>query len=83
MMRSPSKRAEKLYEAIQQKNVRRSSDIIECKTAKTSLDVNDVIYCDQQGWISDMGIDGPTFVPKSGYFLLIWVKVCPHKLAFS
>ena len=21
-----------------------------------------------QGWISDMGIDGPTFVPKSGYF---------------
>ena len=19
-------------------------------------------------WISDMGIDGPTFVPKSGYF---------------
>ena len=36
-----------------------------------------------QGWISDMGIDGPTFVPKSGYFLLIWVKVCPQKLAFS
>ena len=30
-----------------------------------------------------MGIDGPTFVPKSGYFLLIWVKVCPQKLAFS
>ena len=29
-----------------------------------------------------MGIDGPTFVPKSGYFLLIWVKVCPQKLAF-
>ena len=24
-----------------------------------------------QGWISDMGIDGPTFVPKSGYFLPI------------
>ena len=21
-----------------------------------------------QGWISEMGIDGPTFVPKSGYF---------------
>ena len=21
-----------------------------------------------QGWISDMGINGPTFVPKSGYF---------------
>ena len=21
-----------------------------------------------QRWISDMGIDGPTFVPKSGYF---------------
>ena len=21
-----------------------------------------------------MGIDGPTFVPKRGYFLLIWVK---------
>ena len=36
-----------------------------------------------QGWISDMGIDGPTFVPKSGYFLLIWVKVCPQKLTFS
>ena len=36
-----------------------------------------------QGWISDMGIDGPTFVPKSGYFLLIWVKVCPQKLVFS
>ena len=29
-----------------------------------------------------MGIDGPTFVSKSGYFLLIWVKVCPQKLAF-
>ena len=36
-----------------------------------------------QGWISDMGINGPTFVSKSGYFLLIWVKVCPQKLAFS
>ena len=36
-----------------------------------------------QKWISDMGIDGPIFVPKSGYFLLIWVKVCPQKLAFS
>ena len=36
-----------------------------------------------QGWISDMGIDGPTFVPKSGYFLPILVKVCPQKLAFS
>ena len=36
-----------------------------------------------QGRISDMGIDGPTFVPKSGYFLLIWVKICPQKLAFS
>ena len=36
-----------------------------------------------QGWISDMGIDGPTFVPKSGYFLPIWIKVCPQKLAFS
>ena len=36
-----------------------------------------------QGWISDMGIDGPTFVPKSGYFLLILVKVCPQNLAFS
>ena len=32
-----------------------------------------------QGWRSDMGIDGPTF----GYFLLIWVKVCPQKFAFS
>ena len=30
-----------------------------------------------------MGIDGPTFVPKSGYFLLILFKVCPQKLAFS
>ena len=31
-----------------------------------------------------MGIEGPTFVPKSGYFfLLIWVKVRPQKLAFS
>ena len=30
-----------------------------------------------------MRIDGPTFVPKSGDFLLIWVKVCPQKLAFS
>ena len=29
-----------------------------------------------------MGTDGPTFVPKSGYFLLIWVNVCPQKLAF-
>ena len=38
---------------------------------------------DKQGWISDMGIDGPTFVPKSGYFLPILVKVCPQKLAFS
>ena len=37
----------------------------------------------EQGWISDMGIDGPTFDPKSGYFLLIWGKVCPQKLAFS
>ena len=36
-----------------------------------------------QAWISDMGIDGPTFVPKSGYFLLIWAKVCLQKLAFS
>ena len=35
-----------------------------------------------QGWISDMGIDRPTFVPKSGYFLQIWVKVCPQQLAF-
>ena len=29
------------------------------------------------------GTNGPTFVPKGGYFLLIWVKVCPQKLAFS
>ena len=42
-----------------------------------------VLGWDGQGWISDMGIDCPTFVPKSGYFLLIWVKVCPQKLAFS
>ena len=41
------------------------------------------LFSAPQGWISDMGIDGPTFVPKSGYFLLIWVKVCPQKLAFS
>ena len=44
------------------------------------LNVLTLVY---QGWISDMGIDGPIFVPKSGYFLLIWVKVCPQKLAFS
>ena len=36
-----------------------------------------------QGWISNMGIDGPIFVPKSGYFLPILVKVCVQKLAFS
>ena len=36
-----------------------------------------------QGWISDMGIDGTIFVSKSGYFLPIFVKVCPQKLAFS
>ena len=36
-----------------------------------------------QGWISDMEIDGPTFVPKSGNFLLIWVKAGPQKLALS
>ena len=36
-----------------------------------------------QGWISDVGIDGPTFVRKGGYFLLILIKVCPQKLAFS
>ena len=36
-----------------------------------------------QGWIRDMGIDGPAFVPKSGYCLLIRVKVCLKKLAFS
>ena len=54
------------------------------------LDENQVVvkqpempFREFQGWISDMGIDGPTFVPKSGYFLLIWVKVCPQKLAFS
>ena len=29
-----------------------------------------------------MGIDGPTFVPKSGHFSLIWVNVCPQKLLF-
>ena len=29
-----------------------------------------------------MGIDGPMFVPKGGYFLPILVKVCPQKLAF-
>ena len=36
-----------------------------------------------KGWISDMEIDVPTFVSKSGHFLLIWVKVCLKKLAFS
>ena len=36
-----------------------------------------------EGWISDMGIYGPTFVPERGYFLPILVKVCPQKLAFS
>ena len=36
-----------------------------------------------QEWISDMGISGPTFVPKGGYFFLIWGKVCPQKLAFT
>ena len=41
------------------------------------------IQLENQGWISHMGSDGPTFVPKSGYFLLICVKVCPQKLAFS
>ena len=30
-----------------------------------------------------MGIDGPTFVPKSGYFLLIRVKVCLKMSSFS
>ena len=30
-----------------------------------------------------MEIDGPIFLLKSGYFLLIWVKVCLKKLAFS
>ena len=29
-----------------------------------------------------MDIDGPIFVPKSGLFLLIWVKVFLNKLAF-
>ena len=29
-----------------------------------------------------MEIDGLTFVPNSGYFLLIWVKACLKKLAF-
>ena len=51
------------------------------KTLNRSVDLKTSPKC--QGWISDMGIDGPTFVPKSGYFLLIWVKVCPQKLAFS
>ena len=27
-----------------------------------------------------MGTDGPTFVPKSGYFLLVWVEVCLKKV---
>ena len=29
-----------------------------------------------------MGIDGPTFVPKYGYILIIWVKVCPQSWLF-
>ena len=29
-----------------------------------------------------MEIDGPIFVSKSGYFLLLLVKVCLNKLAF-
>ena len=40
------------------------------------------LYQKYQGWISDMGIDYPTFVPKSGYFLQIWVKVCPQSWLF-
>ena len=36
-----------------------------------------------QGQVSDMEMNGPTFVPKSGYCSIIWVKVCPQKLAFS
>ena len=35
-----------------------------------------------QGCVSDMKIDGSTFVPKSGYFSLVWVKVCLKKLVF-
>ena len=31
---------------------------------------------------SDMRIDGPIFVPKSGYFLLIRFKACLKKLVF-
>ena len=34
-------------------------------------------------WMSHMEIDGPTFGPKGGYFLLIWVKVSLKQLAFS
>ena len=50
------------------------------------IQVESEVYYGQgrdQGWISDTGIDGPTFVPKSGYFLPILLKVCPQKLAFS
>ena len=36
----------------------------------------------KQGWISDMWTDDPIFVPNSGQFLLIYVKVCLKKLAF-
>ena len=32
---------------------------------------------------SHIEIDGPNFVPKSGYFLLIWVKVYLEEAAFS
>ena len=57
-----------------------------CPVMIGNYNLNCLLYADDlllQGWISDMGIDGPTFVPKSGYFLPILVKVCPQKLAFS
>ena len=40
------------------------------------------LFWSSQGWISDMWIDGPNFVPKSGYFLLILVKGLSSKVGF-
>ena len=39
-------------------------------------------YLGSQACISGMEIDGPTFVPKRGPFLLIWAKVCLKRWLF-
>ena len=70
------------------RNVRWTFGGLSCDISLTpkNIDFPQLTFCWlelDQGWISDMGINGPTFVPKSGYFLLIWVKVCPQKLDFS